>query len=279
MAGATVGFAHLEFGRVGIAEPWRTRWTTTRCSRWPQIEPLWSTGGDGRSTSSWRLPKTLAGTPILLPPRRGGAGLADLIVDMLWSMRTGRRTTGWLTAPVPYGWSQSKAIGSPCETREIEMSSTMSSLDADLGRGDPTALRVLLIDASDRGGIARYTSKLREALVDQGTTVFLAAPVECGDTGLELPLHRWGPDVAKMSKMRLYRLRLAELGPSAYAFVRAVRRARPDIVHVQTEVVPRFDHLILRHLSRTVPVVLTAHGPLPDGGARELVIQDRKSVV
>ena len=156
------------------------------------------------------------------------------------------------------------------------MSSTMSSLDADLGRGDPTALRVLLIDASDRGGIARYTSKLREALVDQGTTVFLAAPVECGDTGLELPLHRWGPDVAKMSKMRLYRLRLAELGPSAYAFVRAVRRARPDIVHVQTEVVPRFDHLILRHLSRTVPVVLTAHGPLPDGGARELVIQARR---
>ena len=67
------------------------------------------------------------------------------------------------------------------------------------GEPDP-GLRVLLVDASDRGGIARYTRCLREALQAEHTDVALAAPVGVGDRGLEIRGPRWGPDVARMSK-------------------------------------------------------------------------------
>jgi glycosyltransferase involved in cell wall biosynthesis len=80
-----------------------------------------------------------------------------------------------------------------------------------------------------------------------------------------------------MGRARLYATRLGELGPSALAFARAVRRARPAIVHVQTEVVPGVDPLMLRGISRRVPVVLTIHDPVPlEGGARAVADQARR---
>src|SRR5580704_18729186 len=112
------------------------------------------------------------------------------------------------------------------------------------------ALRVLLVDASDRGGIARYTECLRAALVAEHAEVALAAPAGVGDPDLELRGPRWGPDVAKMGKARLYAMRLGEVGPTAAAFTRAVARARPSIVHVQTEVVPGLDPFVLGRISR-----------------------------
>jgi glycosyltransferase involved in cell wall biosynthesis len=139
------------------------------------------------------------------------------------------------------------------------------------------AVRVLLVDASDRGGIARYTRCLRVALEAEHIDVALAAPVGVGDPDLVLRGPRWGPEVASMGKVRLYALRLGELGPTAVAFARAVSRARPTVVHVQTEVVPGLDPLVLRRISRRVPVVLTIHDPVPlEGGARAAADQARR---
>jgi len=137
--------------------------------------------------------------------------------------------------------------------------------------------RVLLVDASDRGGIARYTTCLRAALVAEGAEVALAAPPGIGDPGLEVRGPRWGPDVARMGRARLYAVRLSELVPSARSFTAAVRRARPDVVHVQTEVVPGLDPLVLRRVSRRAPVVLTVHDPVPlEGGAKAAADQARR---
>jgi glycosyltransferase involved in cell wall biosynthesis len=139
------------------------------------------------------------------------------------------------------------------------------------------AVRVLLVDASDRGGIAHYTRSLRAALEAEHAQVALAAPAGVGDPGLLLRGPRWGPEVARMGKARLYALRLSELGPSALAFSRAVTRANPEIVHVQTEVVPGLDPMVLRQISRRAPVVLTIHDPVPlEGGARAAADQARR---
>ena len=139
------------------------------------------------------------------------------------------------------------------------------------------ALRVLLVDASDRGGIARYTRCLREALRAEHVDVALAAPAGVGDRGLELRGQRWGPDAARMGKARLYALRLGEVGPITATLLRAVSRARPTVVHVQTEMVPGIDALVLRRISRRVPVVLTIHDPvLLEGGARAVADQARR---
>src|SRR5579863_9947917 len=103
------------------------------------------------------------------------------------------------------------------------------------------APRVLLVDASDRGGIARYTGCLRAALQAEHVEVALAAPAGVGDGDLVLRGPRWGPDAARMGKARLYALRLGEVGPITLTLLRAVSRARPTVVHVQTEMVPGID--------------------------------------
>jgi glycosyltransferase involved in cell wall biosynthesis len=137
--------------------------------------------------------------------------------------------------------------------------------------------RVLLVDASDRGGIARYTRCLRQTLEEEHASVVLAAPLGVGDPGFELRGPRWGPDVARMGRARLYALRLREVGPCARSLHRAVKRARPEIVHVQTEVVPGLDAVVLGRIARRVPVVLTVHDAVPlDGGATVAADQARR---
>ena len=108
-------------------------------------------------------------------------------------------------------------------------------------------------------------------------TVQVAAPSGWGDPSVVLRGPRWGPAVARMGKVRLYALRLGELVPTATSLVRAVARARPDVVHVQTEVVPGVDWVLLRAISRRVPVVLTVHDAVPlEGGARAVADQARR---
>ena len=137
--------------------------------------------------------------------------------------------------------------------------------------------RVLLADASDRGGIARYTASLRRVLEEEDVDVVLAAPQGLADAGLVLRGPRWGPEVARMSRARLYAMRLGELAPTARALVRAVRVAHPAVVHVQTEVVPGLDAVVLSRLARRVPVVLTVHDYLPlGGGVRAVADQARR---
>jgi len=138
-------------------------------------------------------------------------------------------------------------------------------------------LRVLLVDVSDRGGIARYSDRLRDALRSEGAAVALAAPGPRADKGLALARHRWGPDVSGMARLRLRGRRLAEIGPSALLLARAVVRSGCDVVHLQTEVVPPFDHLAVRAIARRLPVVITAHDPEPlEGGERALARQARR---
>jgi glycosyltransferase involved in cell wall biosynthesis len=138
-------------------------------------------------------------------------------------------------------------------------------------------LRVLLVDVSDRGGIARYSQCLRAALRDAGVSVSLAAPAGLADDGLALAARRWGPDVSDLPRWRVFGLRLAEVAPSALLLTRAVVRSRCDVVHVQSEVVPRLDPLLLRAVARRVPVVVTAHDPDPlEGGPRALARQARR---
>jgi len=144
-------------------------------------------------------------------------------------------------------------------------------------RPDPDAPHVLLVDASDRGGIARYTASLRAGLESEHAAVALAAPPGVGDRGRELAAARWGPDVERLGRARLYALRVAEVGPAALSLWRAVARERPDVVHAQTEVVPGLDAALLRRIARRVPVVLTVHDPHPlDGGARAAADQARR---
>lgn len=143
------------------------------------------------------------------------------------------------------------------------------------GRGDGPA--VLMVDVSNRGGIATYTAHLCDALRAEGAHVGRAGPPGVGDPGLELHALRWGPDVARMSRLGVYRMRLGEIIPAASALNGAVARWRPDVVHVQTEVVPGFDHVALRRVARHVPVVLTVHDPVPlEGGARYAADQARR---
>jgi glycosyltransferase involved in cell wall biosynthesis len=141
----------------------------------------------------------------------------------------------------------------------------------------PGPLRVLLVDVSNRGGIARYSDRLRAALRHEGAVVSLAAPQGLADPGLALADRWWGPDVTGAARLRVLGRRLAEIGPSTVLLGRAVLRARCDVVHVQTEVVTGLDHLALAALARRVPVVVTAHDPEPlDGGAKALRRQARR---
>jgi glycosyltransferase involved in cell wall biosynthesis len=136
---------------------------------------------------------------------------------------------------------------------------------------------VLLVDASDRGGIARYTACLRAGLEAEHAAVALAGPAGVGDAGRVLAVARWGPEVERMGRARLYALRLAEVAPAARSFLRAVASERPDVVHVQTEVVPGLDPVVLRRVARRAPVVLTVHDPHPlEGGARAAADQARR---
>jgi glycosyltransferase involved in cell wall biosynthesis len=57
-------------------------------------------------------------------------------------------------------------------------------------------MRVLLVDSSDRGGIARYTGALRSAHEAEHVEVALAAP----PASATLRGLRWGPDVAQMGR-------------------------------------------------------------------------------
>jgi glycosyltransferase involved in cell wall biosynthesis len=139
------------------------------------------------------------------------------------------------------------------------------------------SMRVLLVDVSDRGGIARYTDRLRSALRQEGATVALAAPPSLADPGLALAERHWGPDVTGGARLRVLGRRVAEIAPSAALLGRAVMRARADIVHVQTDVVPGVDHLALAAVARRVPVVITAHDPEPlEGGNRALERQAKR---
>ncbi|HSJ92601.1 MAG TPA: glycosyltransferase, partial [Gaiellaceae bacterium] len=72
-----------------------------------------------------------------------------------------------------------------------------------------------------------------------------------------------------------------EYVPSVVGSVRAVRRYRPDVVHVQWLGIPRFDVRWLERLAQRFPTALTAHDVLPrkarnaEGWGKALGLVDR----
>jgi glycosyltransferase involved in cell wall biosynthesis len=148
---------------------------------------------------------------------------------------------------------------------------------ADFGPGATSAgsdLSVLLVDPSDRGGLARYTERLADALRREGTIVYRAGPEGLGDAGFELSGRRWGPEIEALGRARLYALRLRELIPAVTSLRRAVVRGSPDIIHCQAQVVPGVDHLVITGLRRCAAVVLTVHDPESMMGGPQVLPDD-----
>jgi glycosyltransferase involved in cell wall biosynthesis len=100
---------------------------------------------------------------------------------------------------------------------------------------------------------------------------YRAGPRGVGDPGLELADRSWGADVESLGRARLYARRLKELIPATTSLQRAARRCSPDIVHLQAEVVPRVDHLVLARLRRHAGVVVTIHDPESMGGQAQVL--------
>ncbi|MCW2606643.1 MAG: hypothetical protein JWO60_1336, partial [Frankiales bacterium] len=132
--------------------------------------------------------------------------------------------------------------------------------------------RVLLVDPSARGGIAAYTRRLTEALslVGQPVTLLasrglaMAAPLPGVQVRHGLPDHAWGrPDTVGPV---FYARRAGHALDAGQALLRAVRRFRPDVVHLQHGVHARLDASIVRALRRTAAVVWTAHDVVPFEG-------------
>jgi glycosyltransferase involved in cell wall biosynthesis len=144
-------------------------------------------------------------------------------------------------------------------------------------------MRILLFDRSDRGGIALYTDRLRDALRAAGHETWLCGPrdraVEYPADPPPLAAHLWGPEADRHSPAALRLRRLGEIPVSAAAVARAVHRRRPDVVHAQTEILPRLDPMLWAAVRRRVPVVLTVHDPTPlfgdDGEDGEMERQAR----
>ncbi|HEV7524948.1 MAG TPA: glycosyltransferase [Acidimicrobiia bacterium] len=122
------------------------------------------------------------------------------------------------------------------------------------------APRVLIIDASDRGGIARYTAALIDDLSDRGTRVALAAPL-----GREREAHPishipWGDELAGVPAWRFKLSLVREFPRRARSLAVAVRRARPEVVHLQANVGGPFDSFLMRRWHKKgIRIVRTVH--------------------
>lgn len=132
-------------------------------------------------------------------------------------------------------------------------------------------MRVLLVDSSDRGGIAAYTAALVEDLRAAGVDARLCAPPGSERGSPPLAEHRWGPEFDSASALSR-RGRLAfEMLAAPLSVERALRTVRPDVVHFQSGVMARLEPLLIERIRRVAAVVITAHDPIPhEGGAAEL---------
>ncbi len=122
------------------------------------------------------------------------------------------------------------------------------------------APNVLMVDASNRGGIARYTAALVGDLRADGTAVALSAP-----SGHELNARAishipWGDELVGWPGWRVKLLLLREFPRRAIDLEAAVRRAHPRILHLQANVGGPFDPILMRHWRRRkIRIVRTVH--------------------
>ena len=129
--------------------------------------------------------------------------------------------------------------------------------------------RILLIDPSEKGGLPRYTAMIAEALVqaDMRPVVLAHRLLALSEPDASWPVHRWLPaarwprpaDARAASKWE----QAAIWAGCAATIISAALLLRPQIIHYQYPIHPRFDALLLKVLSWIAPVVLTAHDVIP----------------
>jgi glycosyltransferase involved in cell wall biosynthesis len=127
---------------------------------------------------------------------------------------------------------------------------------------------VLMIDGSDRGGIALYTATLVRGLRARGVAAALCAPAPNAVGCPPLPAVPWGDDFAEWS---LARKRVAQIRGWVRRLVavrRLVRSERPAIVHLQTAVAGPLEPILLRWLRRHAVVVRTIHNAVAHESTR-----------
>lgn len=128
-------------------------------------------------------------------------------------------------------------------------------------------MRVLLVDPSDRGGIAIYTDLIAQALGAAELYPQLLASRALDEDERAYPVHRrlpvqrWGrPEGAGAG---FYARRLSAWARSMTVIESAVRRVHPDVVHFQFGINRRLDATMIRRVRSLAPVVWTAHDVLP----------------
>lgn len=125
-------------------------------------------------------------------------------------------------------------------------------------------VRVLVVDASDRGGIARYTDHLVAGLRSAGENVELCAPDGRARPALRLLGVSWRTRPRSTGgRLAFYSRRLIDVPLAAASLLTAQRRFRPTVVHLHTAVTRRADGALIRLLRRRSPVVLTIHNVVP----------------
>ena len=118
----------------------------------------------------------------------------------------------------------------------------------------------MIIDASDRGGIARYTAALVGDLREAGIPVALAAPAGQELDARPITHIPWGDEVAELPSWRFKLMLLRELPSRALSLVLTVRRAQPHVLHLQGNVGGPFDPLLMRWWHRKgIRLVRTVH--------------------
>jgi glycosyltransferase involved in cell wall biosynthesis len=123
-----------------------------------------------------------------------------------------------------------------------------------------TAPTVLVIDASDRGGIARYTAALVDDLRAAGIPVAIAAPRGRQLQARPISHIPWGDEIAGLPTWRYRLLLLRKLPRRVLSVALAVRRAKPTVVHLQTIVGGPLDPLLMRYWhSKGIRLVRTVH--------------------
>lgn len=134
--------------------------------------------------------------------------------------------------------------------------------------GAAAPLRVLLVDPSAKGGIAVYSERVAEAVAAAGADVVLVGsanrtkPLVGVERRSVLPDQRWGRPPGE-GPLLFYCRRLSYYLRVHRAVLHAVRDVRPDVLHLQAEVVRTLDRHLVRQLRRRCPVVLTAHDVEP----------------
>src|SRR2546423_3193081 len=135
------------------------------------------------------------------------------------------------------------------------MSDGGCSLASDIDRR--RSMNVLLVDPSDRGGIASYTGMLAEAIRSAGGSPELLGSRNLGAGPRSYPVHkalppiRWGRP--RRRTLSFYAERASGWSVGAFTVARAVMRLRPDVVHFQAPLNRRFDRFVLGWIRRHAP--------------------------